>query len=110
MRTELASLALIELNKQTMVRFEDLTTEIDLFETAVAEYDGVILQLLFPNPSAGYPKFQLLKNDITAGEVTVYFKNKAGESDLTFAEVVILVNSYILQAEEVYKQKHRPKD
>lgn len=107
MRTELAKLALIQLNKQTEVEFEDMTTDIDFFETAVAEYDGVILQLFFPNPAAGYPKFQLLRTDITAAETTVYFKkNEAGESDLSFQEVVSLVNSYIAHAYELYKRRH----
>lgn len=56
-RTELAKISLGQINLQTLVEFEEMTCEIDLFETAVAEYNGVILQLLFPNPSAGYPNF-----------------------------------------------------
>ncbi|NQX38468.1 hypothetical protein SAMN05421820_101489 [Pedobacter steynii] len=106
MRTELTRLALIQLNKQTVVEFEDMTTDIDLFETAVAEYDEVILQLFFPNPAAGYPKFQLLKTDIMVEETTVYFENEAGESDLSFQEVVLLVNSYIAQANKLFKRRH----
>lgn len=61
-RTELAEIALQQINLQTLVLFEEMTEEIDLFETAVAEYDGVILQLLFPNPVAECPKFQTTKN------------------------------------------------
>lgn len=78
-RTELAKIALTQINLQTLVQFEEMTEEIDLFETAVAEYDGIILQLLFPNPVAGYPKFQLLKTDIGLPEPTSYFKNGAGK-------------------------------
>ena len=101
-RTELAKIALTQINMQTRMHFEEMTGEIDLFETAVAEYDGVILQLLFPNPAAGYPKFQLLKTDIGLADPTNYFKNGVGESDLTVQEVIALVNVYINGAEEAY--------
>lgn len=106
-RTELAKIALTQINMQTRVHFEEMTGEIDLFETAVAEYDGVILQLLFPNSAAGYPKFQLLKTDIGLADPTSYFKNGAGESDLTVQEVIALVNVYIQGAEEACKRKMR---
>jgi hypothetical protein len=106
MGTELAKIALEEINKQTAVYFEDLTTEIDLFDIAVAEYDGVIIQLLFPNPAAGYPKFQLLKTDICQADPTTYFTNRSGESDLTIQEVIELINSYIKGEEEKFKRKH----
>jgi hypothetical protein len=105
MRTELAKIALGEINKQTFVRFEDMTIEIDLFDTAVTEYDGVIIQLMFPNPAAGYPKFQLLKTDITLADQTSYFKNKIGKSDLTIQEVIELVNNYIQTAKAEFQRK-----
>lgn len=60
-RTEVAKISLQHTNVLALVDFEEMTQDIDLFETAVAEYDGVILQLLFPNPAAGHPKFQMLK-------------------------------------------------
>ncbi|WEK20455.1 MAG: hypothetical protein P0Y49_04800 [Candidatus Pedobacter colombiensis] len=104
-RTELAKIALPQINSQTLVLFEEMTEEIDLFDTAVAEYDGVILQLLFPNPAAGYPKFQLLKTDIDLSEPTSYFNNESGETDLTVGEVILLVNVYIQASEEAYKRK-----
>lgn len=46
-RTQLAKIALVQINLQTLLEFEEMTQEIDLFDTAVAEYDGVILQLFF---------------------------------------------------------------
>lgn len=104
-RTELAKIALTQINLQTLVQFEEMTEEIDLFETAVAEYDRVILQLLFPNPAAGYPKFQLLKTDIGLPEPTIHFTNEAGKTDLNVHEVIALVNIYIQDAEEAYKQR-----
>lgn len=109
-KTELAKIALVQINLQTLVEFEEMTQEIDLFDTAVAEYDGVILQLFFPNPVAGYPKFQLLKTDIDLAEPTSYFVNGAGETDLTVQEVIALVNVYIQGAEEAYKQRMKPPD
>lgn len=108
-RTELAKIALHQINLQTLVQFEEMTEEIDLFETAVAEYDGVILQLLFPNPAAGYPKFQLLKTDIGFPEPTSYFKNGAGETDLTVEEVINLVNVYIKGAETAFLKRRSGK-
>ncbi|WP_316818443.1 hypothetical protein [Pedobacter nyackensis] len=107
-RTELAKLALAQINFQVMVQFEEMTSDIDLFDTAVAEYDGVILQLLFPNPAAGYPKFQLLKTDIGLSEPTSYFENGAGETDLTIQEVIILVNVYVQAVQQTYKGKNKP--
>ena len=107
-RTELAKIALQHINVLTLVSFEEMTDEIDLFETAVAEYDGVIVQLLFPNPTAGYPKFQLLKTDISLAEPTSYFQNEAGETDLTAQEVVLLVNHYIQESERTYNLKKKP--
>ena len=107
-RTELAKIALAQINFQVVVQFEEMTSEIDLFETAVAEYDEVILQLLFPNPAAGYPKFQLLKTDIGLPHQTCYFENGEGETDLTIQEVIILVNVYIQSVEEAYKRKWKP--
>lgn len=109
-RTQLAKIALLQINLQTLVEFEEMTQEIDLFDTAVAEYDGVILQLFFPNPAAGYPKFQLLKTDIDLAEPTSYFVNGAGETDLTLQEVIALVNIYIQCAEEAYKRRMKPPD
>jgi hypothetical protein len=107
-RTELAKIALAQINFQVRVQFEEMTLDIDLFDTAVAEYDGVILQLLFPNPAAGYPKFQLLKTDIGLAEPTSYFENGAGETDLTVQEVIILVNVYVHAVDEAYKRKKKP--
>lgn len=107
-RTELAKLALGQINFQVRVQFEEMTSDIDLFDTAVAEYDGVILQLLFPNPAAGYPKFQLLKTDIGLSEPTSYFENGAGETDLTIQEVIILVNVYVQAVQQTYKGKNKP--
>lgn len=107
-RTELARIALQHINVLTLVSFEEMTGEVDLFETAVAEYDGVILQLLFPNPVAGYPKFQLLKTDITLPEPTSYFINDAGNSDLTVQEVILLVNRYIQESERAFNLKKKP--
>lgn len=107
-RTESAKIALQQINFQTLVRFEEMTEEFDLFDTAVAEYDGVILQLLFPNPEAGFPKFQLLKMDIGLAEPTTYFENGIGETDLTVQEVILLVNVYIHAVEEAHKRKWRP--
>ncbi|MBE9599986.1 hypothetical protein [Pedobacter sp. MC2016-24] len=109
-RTELAKIALTQINLQTLVQFEEMTEEIDLFETAVAEYDGVIIQLLFPNPTAGYPKFQLLKTDIGLPDPTTYFTNGEGETDLTVQEVIALVNVYIQDSEEYYQQRMKPPD
>jgi hypothetical protein len=109
-RTELAKIALQHINVLTSVKFEEMTNEIDLFDTAVAEHDGVILQVFFPNPAAGYPKFQLLKTDITLPEPTSYFQNEAGETDLTAQEVVFLVNSYIQNAGDAYNLKRKPDD
>ena len=109
-RTELAKIALTQINLQTLVQFEEMTEEIDLFETAVAEYDGIILQLLFPNPAAGYPKFQLLKTDICLPETTSYFKNGAGKTDLTVQEVIALVNVYVQDAEKYYQRRMKPPD
>lgn len=108
-RTELAKIALQQINLQTLVQFEEMTEEIDLFETAVAEYDGVILQLLFPNPAAGYPKFQLLKTDIGLSEPTSYFANRAGETDLTGEEVIHLINIYIKEAETAFLKRRSGK-
>ncbi|MEJ2901630.1 hypothetical protein WAE58_04315 [Pedobacter panaciterrae] len=107
-RTELAKIALRHINVLTLVSFEEMTDEIDLFETAVAEYDGVILQLLFPNPAAGYPKFQLLKTDISLAEPTSYFQNEVGETDLTAQEVILLVNRYVQESERLYNLDRRP--
>lgn len=108
-RTEQAKIALAQINFLTLVHFEEMTSEIDLFDTAVAEYDGVIVQLLFPNPTAGFPKFQLLKTDIGLPEPTCYFENGAGETDLTIQEVILLVNVYIQAVEEAYKRKWKPR-
>lgn len=107
-RTELAKIALQHINVLTLVSFEEMTHEIDLFETAVAEYDGVILQLFFPNPAAGYPKFQLLKTDIALPEPTSYFINEAGETDLIVQELVLLVNRYIQESKRAYDIKRKP--
>lgn len=107
-RTELAKIALMQINLQTLVQFEEMTEEIDLFETAVAKYDGVIIQLLFPNPAAGYPEFQLLKTDIGLPDPTSYFKNAEGQTDLTVQEVIAMVNVYIHSAEGAYKRKIKP--
>lgn len=107
-RTELARIALQQINMQTLVQLEEMTQEIDLFDTAVAEYDGVILQLLFPNPGAGYPKFQLLKTDIALPEPTCYFRNGAGDTDLSAQEVILLLNNYIQEAEMAYMRKRKP--
>ena len=109
-RTELAKIALTQINLQTLAQFEEMTEEIDLFETAVAEYDGVIIQLLFPNPKAGYPKFQLLKTDIGLPDPTTYFQNEEGETDLAVQEVIALVNGYIKDTDEYYQQKMKPPD
>lgn len=94
-RTELAKIALQQINLKTFVQFEEMTEEIDLFETAIAEYDRFILQLFFPNPIAGYAKFQLLRTDTTLSEPTIFFKNGEGVTDLTVHEVIELVNAYI---------------
>lgn len=107
-RTELARIALRQINMQTLVQFEEMTQEIDLFDTAVAEYNGVILQLFFPNPAAGYPKFQLLKTDIALPEPTCYFESGTGETDLTVQEVILLLNNYIQEAEMAYTRKRKP--
>jgi hypothetical protein len=107
-RTEQAKIALAQINFLTLVQFEEMTGDIDLFDTAVVEYDGIILQLLFPNPTAGYPKFQLLKTDVGLPELTTYFENGMGETDLTIQEVILLVNVYIQAVEEVHKQKWKP--
>lgn len=101
-RTQEAETAFWHINRNTLVEFQELTSDIDLFETAVAEYDGVILQLLLPNPVAGYPKFQLLKTNITLAEPTSYFRNENGSSDLTVQEVIDLVNDYINMIDSKY--------
>lgn len=105
-RTELAKIALAQMNLKTLVLFEEMTEEIDLFETAVAEYQGVILQLLFPNPVAGYPKFQLLKSDIALPDPTTYFKNSEGDTDLTVYEVIEVVNAYIEEVNRMYNGRN----
>lgn len=107
-RTEQAKIALGQINFLVSIQFEEMTDDIDLFDTAVAEFDGVILQLLFPNPEAGYPKFQLLKTDVGLPEPTCYFENGAGETDLTLQEVILLVNVYVQAVEEAYKRKWKP--
>lgn len=107
-RTELAKIALAQINFLTLVQFEEMTSDIDLFDTAVAEYDGAILQLLFPNPAAGYPKFQLLKTDVGLPEPTCYFENGLGETDLTLQEVILLLNVYVQAVADVHKLKWKP--
>jgi len=99
-----------QINREVDLHFEEMTCDIDLFDTAVGEYDGIILQLLFPNPEAGCPKFQLLKTDIALPESTSYFKDGAGQTDLTVQEVISLINSYIKEAEMAYKRKWNPSD
>lgn len=94
-KTELARIALKEINKLTKVCFEDFTTDYDLSDTASAEYDGVILQIYFPNPGAGWLKFQMVKTDINAAEVTTCFVNDYGNTELTCQEVISLVNRYV---------------
>jgi len=68
----------------------------------------VILQLLFPNPKAGCPKFQLLKTDIGLPDPTNYFKNAEAQTDLTVQEVIAMVNVCIHCAETAYKHKIKP--
>lgn len=109
-RTELAKIALKEVNKLTKVCFEDFTTDYDLSDTAAAEYDGVILQIYFPNPAAGWPKFQMVKTDSAANEVTTNFRNKDGGTDLNFQEVIDLVNSYVSQEEKAFHHRQNPPD
>lgn len=106
MRTEIAKIALLEINRQTVLHFQDVTSDIDLFETAVTEYDGVIIQLLFPNPTAGYRKYQLLKTDIRLAEPTSYFTGKNGKSDLTIQEVIELTNRYVSEQEARFKDRY----
>lgn len=97
-----------EINKQTAVTFEDLTCEIDPCDTAVAEYDGVILQLIFPDPENGSSTFNLLLTDITKAETTVYFKNSSASQELSIGEVIELVNTYIKEAESaLLKRKNQ---
>lgn len=105
-RTELAIIALAQMNLKTLVQFEEMTEEIDLFDTAVAEYNGVVLQLLFPNPAAGHPKFQLLKTDTGLPEPTTFFKNSEGVTDLTVHEVIELVNAYIQEVNRLYNNRN----
>lgn len=94
-KTELARIALKEINKLTKIHFEDFTTDYDLSDTAAAEYDGVILQIYFPNPVAGWPKFQMVKTDINTTEVTTCFVNDDGDTELTCQEVISLINRYV---------------
>lgn len=86
---------LAQINREVGLHFEDMTCDIDLFDIAVAEYNGVILQLIFPDHANGYHHFNFMRTDITKAETTIFFPNESGSLNLTLEEAVLLINQYI---------------
>lgn len=86
---EISKMILDKLNGGCMVPFEDTSCDYDTCDCACGEYDGVIIQVCFPNPLLNIKYFHLYTTSILLAEPTVQFKNQVGSSDLTLEEVLI---------------------
>jgi hypothetical protein len=98
-------MALETINSKTLVKFEDMTSNYDFYDIAVAEYLGVIIQIVFPDQEDGFTKFNLITNDITNAEPTSYFNNFKGSIELTIEEVISIINQYTLEQDEVFEKR-----